>query len=187
MRDISRDLVTACYIFLCTLLLNTARAQQLPQHASEILQEAKTQASAENKNVFVIFHASWCGWCHRMDSLMNSPSCKTFFSDNYVVKHLVVLESPTKKNLENPGAMDLMKKYHGEKQGIPFWLIFDKAGNLLADSQVRPAGVGFDTAGENTGCPATQQEVDFFVSMLKKTSRLNDDQLAVIGRSFVKK
>ncbi len=187
MKKMLLRLFTAGAVFLLAILFYPTSAQQSPKPASEILEKASIRASAENKKVFIIFHASWCGWCHRMDSLMNSPTCKELFSDNYVVEHLVVLESPAKKNLENPGAMNLLKKHRGEKQGIPFWLIFDKAGNLLADSQVRPEGAGFDMPGENTGCPATQKEVDFFVGILKKTSRLNNDQLAVIGESFIKK
>jgi thioredoxin-related protein len=159
------------------LLLSTASAQQ-PPSADEVLKEASQVAAKEKKNVFIIFHASWCGWCHRMDSIMNNAACKKFFDDNYVVRHLVVFESDGKKNLENPGAEDLLKKYKSEKQGIPFWLVYDAKGNLLADSQLKP--------GENSGCPATQPEVDYFVSVLKKTSPLKDDQLAVIAKNFLK-
>src|SRR5690606_25443283 len=98
---------------------------------------------------FLMFHASWCGWCHRMDDAMNDSTCKNFFTDNYVICHLVVKEMGDKKKLENPGAEELLAKYHGDKAGIPFWLIFDKNGNLLADSQERPEGAGLDEAGKN--------------------------------------
>ena len=37
------------------------------QTATEILAKAQNQAKIENKNVFVIFHASWCGWCKKME------------------------------------------------------------------------------------------------------------------------
>lgn len=163
-------------IFL--LLFVTAFAQQQPPSADEVLKEASQVAAKEKKNVFIIFHASWCGWCHRMDSIMNNQACRKFFDDHYVVRHLVVFESDKYKKLENPGALDLLKKYNAEKQGIPFWLIYDPQGNLLADSQSKP--------GENTGCPATREEVDHFLKVLQKTSPLNKDQLAVIEKNFLK-
>jgi thioredoxin-related protein len=159
------------------LVMATAVAQR-PLSADSILKEASQVAAKENKNVFIIFHASWCGWCHRMDSIMNNRACKKFFNDHYVVRHLVVFESQQYKDHENPGALELLQKYKAEKQGIPFWLIYDAKGNLLADSQSKP--------GENTGCPATREEVDHFLKVLQKTSPLNKDQLAVIEKNFLK-
>ena len=103
--------------------------------------------------------------------------------DNYVICHLVTDESKDKKNLENPGAAEMKIKYNGEGLGIPFWLVFDKDGNLLSDSKMRKEGEGPEK-GENAGCPATEKEVDFFVEVLKKTSRLNADQLEIIRSRF---
>ncbi|MEO5996837.1 MAG: thioredoxin family protein [Chitinophagaceae bacterium] len=170
--------------FFCLESLN---AQVSPKSAEEILKEASQQATSDKKNVFIIFDASWCGWCHKMDSIMNAPACKNLFSHNYIVKHLVILESPGKKQRENPGAMDLLIKFHGDKQGLPYWLIFDNKGNLLADSQLRPTGAAFDMPGENTGCPATPKEITYFINILKKTSLLNSNQLALIEQEFSKK
>ena len=151
--------------------------------ASEILELAYKKASSENKKVFVMFHASWCGWCHKMDKSMNDETCKKFFDDNYVITHLVVDEAKDKQNLENPGAVDLRTKYNGDGVGIPFWLVFDKDGTLLSDSKMRKEGEGADK-GANSGCPASEEEVAFFISVLKKTSSINDDQLEIIRKRF---
>jgi thioredoxin-related protein len=161
----------------------TVKAQPLARTADEILKEAYQQAARENKNVFVIFHASWCGWCHKMDKSMSDTACKVFFDNNYVITHLVVAESKDKKNLENPGADELLKKYYGDGQGIPYWLIFDKEGKLLADSKLRTSGAGLE-AGDNTGCPASEKEVAYFVDILKKTSKLTAQQLEIIRKRF---
>ena len=161
------------------------KAQQTPASADEVLKEAFSQAGRQNKNVFVIFHASWCGWCHRMDTSMNDPSVKAYFDKNYVVRHLTVMEAKDKKALENPGAQELLVKYHGDKQGIPFWLVFDKNGKLLGDSQIRPAGAGFDTPGQNVGCPPKDDELAHFVQLLKKTSRLSTEQQAAVEKRFL--
>ena len=100
---------------------------------------------------------------------MNDENCRKFFEDNFVIRHLVVDESKDKKNLENPGAEDFEIKYNGEGQGIPFWLVFDKDGKLLADSKIRVEGEGPEK-GANTGCPANEKEVDDFISVLEKTT-----------------
>lgn len=160
-----------------------AKAQQTPASASDVLKEAYQQAANQKKNVFVMFHASWCGWCHKMDKSMNDPACKRFFDDNYVIRHLVVDESKDKKNLENPGAAEMKIKYNGDGQGIPFWLVFDKQGNLLADSKVRKEGDGPDK-GDNVGCPASEKEVDYFLEVLIKTSSITKEQQAVIKKRF---
>lgn len=157
--------------------------QSAPPTANDILKQAFILAGKEHKNVFVMFHASWCGWCHRMDSSMNDKNCKKFFDDNFVICHLVVDESTGKKNLENPGADDMRNKYYGAGQGIPFWLVFDKDWNLLADSKMRAVGQGAES-GQNIGCPAVANEVEYFISILKKTSNLNSDQLEIIRKRF---
>ena len=162
----------------------TSSAQHGVPSASQIMQEAMQTAAKENKNVFIIFHASWCGWCHKMDSAINDKTCKDFFYENYVIRHLVVDETKDKKDLENPGADALRTKYHGDDEGIPFWLIFDKNGNLLADSQSRPEGASPDTKGENIACPATQKEVTYFIEVLKKTSKISEAEQAAVQARF---
>jgi thioredoxin-related protein len=156
---------------------------QTPLTADRILKEARAEARNSKKNVFVIFHASWCIWCHKMDSSMNDQACKKFFDDSYVIRHLVVHESKDKKNLENPGSIDLLTKYGGSDMGIPFWLIFDQDGKLLADSKISPAGTSRG-AVQNCGCPAAKEEVSYFISVLRKTSDINSQQAAIIEKRF---
>lgn len=153
--------------------------------ADSVMNEAKIKAAKEHKNVFLMFHASWCTWCHKMDVSMNDPSCADYFRKNYVIVHLVVDEQKEKKHLENPGAAELKTKYHGDGQGIPFWLVFDKDGNLLGDSKMRSEGQGPDE-GQNTGCPAAEPEVAHFISVLKKSSTLTPEQEEKIRVRFRK-
>ncbi len=171
------------FSFLMLMSVLFAKAQQTPASADDILKEAYQQAAKEKKNVFVMFHASWCGWCHKMDKSMNDPACKKFFADNYIIRHLVVDEAKGKKNLENPGAAEMKIKYNGDGQGIPFWLVFDKKGILLSDSKMRKEGDGPDK-GDNAGCPATEKEVDFFIDVLKKTSSIKKEQSDIIRKRF---
>ena len=172
------------FAIVYTLLISmAAMAQDTPPSADEILKDAYQVASRENKKVFIIFHASWCGWCHKMDKSMNDEICKNFFENNFVIRHLVVNESEDKKYLENPGADELRNKYYGDEQGIPFWLLFDKDGKLLADSKIRTEGAGPET-GANIGCPASEKEVAYFILLLEKTTSLTATELAIIRKRF---
>ena len=170
-------------LFVFALSVTCFAQTELPS-AETVMKAAYKQAVEEHKKVMVIFHASWCGWCKKMEASINEPALKKMFTDNYVIVYLDVLEQPAKKNLENPGSLELMTKYKGEKSGLPFWYITDAQGKELADSQVRPAGAGFDSYGENVGCPAQDSEVAFFIKALKSTSELKDDELALISKRF---
>ncbi len=174
------------YSFLSIMFLLSfvvVKAQPMAPSANDILKEAYQQAAKENKKVFVMFHASWCGWCHKMDKSMNDPVCKKYFDDSYVIKHLVVDEAKDKKDLENPGANELRLKYKGDGLGIPFWLLFDKDGKLLSDSKMRKEGDGPEK-GDNIGCPASEAEVAAFIEILKKTSSINQSQVEIVRKRF---
>jgi thiol-disulfide isomerase/thioredoxin len=148
------------------------------------MKNALAKAANTKKNVFIIFHASWCGWCHKMDNSINDEKLKSFFDNNYVVIHLTVDETRDKKELENPGAAELRKKYNGEQQGLPYWFILDAKGNFLGDSRFKPGTSGANAT--NVGCPASNEEVNYFVEVLKKTSSLNEMQLALMQERFLK-
>ena len=163
-------------LFISTVLTIQTKAQN---SASSIFENAFTQAKLENKNVFVKYSASWCGWCKRMDKQMKSDNCKSFFDSNYVIVTLIVKESEKNKHLEHPGATDFLKKHKGETSGLPFWVVLDDTGNLLEDS--------FNAKGLNLGCPASKGEVDEFITILKKTSSLTEKNLNIIAKTFLSK
>jgi len=149
------------------------------------MKEAFTIAKKQKKKVLVMFHASWCGWCHKMDTSLNDASVKKLFDVNFVIRHLVVLESKGKVNLENPGAVEMLTKYGGKDEGIPYWLIFDQDEKFLADSRMRATINGVEKL-QNTGCLASKEEVEYFIEVLKKTTALSDGQLEKIRARFRK-
>jgi len=171
-------------LFILLLLPITLFSQQ--ESAESILKEAGSQAAKESKKVFIIFHASWCGWCHKMDTAMNDPVCRNYFDESFVVRHMTVYESKDKTQFETPGALELLKKYKGADQGIPFWLIFDAEGNLVADSKIRAEGASLNEEGDNAGCPASEKEVAYFIQVLRKTTPISEEGLQVISRRFRK-
>ena len=172
-------------LFFALLTLNTAFAQTTPLSADAVLKEAMMQAKVQKKKVFIKFSASWCGWCHKMDNAMNETEMQPLFDKSFVIRQLTVMESKGKENLENPGALDLLKKYNSDGFGIPVWFIFDTDGKLLVDSHLRPDGVGMDVKGKNIiGCPASKEEVEAFVKALKLTTKLSDAELTKIFARF---
>jgi thioredoxin-related protein len=174
----SKLTLLACLVLLLSFCSNPEPAEG-PLHAEEIMKMAMKKARKQKKNIFIMWHASWCGWCHRMDTLMNDESIKEYFDDNYVIEHLVVKEAKDKKHLENPGAMEMLTEYKGDKSGIPFWVVLDKKGELLMDSFMEP--------GKNTGCPALQEEVDYWIKVLSETAIIPDKGLDEIAAKFLRK
>lgn len=168
---------------ICLLLCSTVSlAQQKLPTAKSIVAAAKIAANKNHKNIFIIFHASWCGWCHKMDTAMNDASCKRLFNSQYEIRHIDVMEHGDKAILENPGGRELMEQY-AVGQGIPFWIVLDKNGKLLADSRLTSA----DGKKVNVGCPSEPAEIEYFINVLQKTTSLSTPELAVIKERFSRK
>lgn len=149
------------------------------EKADAVLNKALTEAKSKNKNVLLVFHASWCKWCHVMEKNMNLPETKPIFEKKFVTAYVDVQEMKEKKTLENPGGEELMKKYKGENAGLPFWLVLNPKGEVLTDS--------FNEKGENLGCPSTAEEVTTFTAKLEKSSKMNKNELQIVEKIFMKK
>ncbi len=161
-------------------------ALEAPEHADKVLESALKQAAKENKAVMIVFHASWCGWCKKFDASVNDPSCKEFFDRSFIIKHLTILENGDMKKTENPGAMEVFDNNGGKGGGIPYFLIFDKTGKIVADSRMRYVKDGPNGQLKNMGCPAQDEEVAAFIGVLKKTSKITDKEAVAITERFKK-
>ena len=158
------------------LSFTTTSAQE---STASLLEKAQIKAKTENKAIFIKFEASWCGWCRKMTKDLEAEGTKKFFEDNYVLVPVVVNESKGKEKLENPGSRELLKKYKGDEAGLPFWLILDSNLNVLADS--------FDANGDNLGGPASKEEVNQFISKIKKTAKkVSEKDVKNIKNQFIK-
>ena len=135
-----------------------------PLAAQTLLDGAYKKSRAEHKPVLVMFHATWCGWCKRLEAVMAKPEFKSAFEANYIVLPLDVLENGAKKATdENPGGVDIMKTLGGEKSGLPFYAVLDAKGKKLADSNAMPGS-------QNIGYPGSPEEIEAFGKILQKTA-----------------
>lgn len=121
--------------------------------ARQILGAAFEAAKASDKNVFVHFSASWCGWCHKLEAFLKTPDGEAL--TKYAIDvQLVVQESGPKKILENPGGAEMMKAWGGTG-GIPFFVFLDPTSKVLSDANNMPDK-------SNIGYPANPIEVKAF-------------------------
>src|SRR5579885_338295 len=154
------------------------RPVALPLPATALLSRAEADAKASGKNVFVIFHASWCIWCKRLDEFMNDPRYKPVFDDNFVITKIDVQEDDKHKLEENPGGDKVMDQLGGQKAGLPLFAIVDPNGNMIINS-MRPVE-GKDP--ENTGCPGSPEEIAYFGTMMQKGApHITGDQIKAMS------
>ena len=161
---------------LLSAILFASLASAAPPDAQTALDGARAQAKREGKNVMVVFHASWCGWCKKFDKMLDDPKLKPVFEKSYVIVHLDVLENGDKKALENAGGEEVMGNLGGKNAGLPFFAIVAPDGKKMGDSLLKDG----DPA-TNTGYPAKPEEIDRFMALLKATAK----KTGVKGRSVI--
>ncbi len=171
-----KRILTLVALFLFVSISVTAQSGK-PLPADKVIKTAVTEAKASNKNVFVFFHASWCGWCKRLEKAINSDELKSIFDKNFVIARLDVLERGAKvDSLENPGGRDIMKKFGGEKSGLPFYVFLDDSGKKIADSNSMPKS-------SNIGYPVSDEEINTFVKVIGKSSKhLSKENIRILKK-----
>ena len=165
--------------------ITNLQGQTPTRTARELLAQAVREASGSHKNIFLVFHASWCGWCRKLNGALNDPSIQGLFRKNYVIIPVTVNENNGKKYLETPGGNALSEQFGGRGQGLPYWVILDSTGHFLANSRF-DGGTSDLLTPNNMGCPATAQEVSGFVRVLRNTSLLSEQELHQVGQIFLK-
>jgi thioredoxin-related protein len=166
-------------LFILTVSINAQTSK--PEPAQNIMDKALKTAVESNKSVFLIFHASWCSWCKRLEKAMTSSELSKIFEDHFVITHLDVMERNEKvETLENPGGKEIMQKFGSEKSGLPFYAFLDAKGNKIVDSNVMPQN-------QNIGYPGSKEEIEAFVNLLKKSSSsITEKELAAVSEYLLK-
>jgi len=150
------------------LFVNVALCAQVaekPAPAQELVTKVVKEAAGANKKTIVAFHASWCGWCKRLESYLEMPDIKPIIDKCFSVLWLTVLEKESNKALENPGADVFLNKWtNGLSTGIPFYVVLDSSEEVLASS-IQPLKPGGKPV--NMGFPGNDEERKAFISFLK--------------------
>lgn len=165
-----RKLVLAALLLLLAAV--PAFTGEKPLKANEILARAKWQATQQHKRIFLIFGASWCEDCHLLDTFLATPEISAILDKFYVITRITVAEeNGGNPALNNPGGLELLAKFGGVGPGgvvgLPFISILDEKCKLIVNSN--PVVKGMPQNG-GIGYPARPEQIDWFVTMLKKSS-----------------
>jgi thioredoxin-related protein len=150
-----------------------------PDSAQTILKAAVIKAQSSKLNVLLIFHATWCGWCKRLERAINDTAVKPLIDENYIVTMLDVKERGDKiQTYENPGGQNIMSEFGGNNAGLPFIVFLNGKGTMIANSNVMPKN-------QNIGYPGSKEEISAFVKLLQKTApHMTSKECEVIQNYF---
>jgi thioredoxin-related protein len=178
-KYLTRKTVSLLILFILLMTHPVLGQTVKPDSAHIILQAAVAEAQSSQRNVFLIFHATWCKWCKRLEAVLHDPEIKPLIDNNYVVVMLDVQERGDKiQTHENPGGQAVMSDFEGNDAGLPFVVFLNRKGKMIANSNVMPKK-------QNIGYPGSKEEIAAFVKLLKKTApHLTGKQRGLIQNYF---
>lgn len=145
--------------------------------AQKMLDDALAKAKAEDKRVFFIFSASWCGPCRMLARFLAPHKAE-------LEKHFVFV----KLDISRDEHADEIRQQYKESAsgGVPWYCILDGEAKVIATSNLPEVNPQYGTS--NMGFPTLPPEVDHFIGMLKSTApRLPAEKLAEYKAELLKK
>jgi hypothetical protein len=141
-------------------LASAGPAWAKPADAAAAVAEAAKQASASNRRLLLVFHASWCGYCKVFDMMLADRKAGAIVDRHFQVYHLRAREKDAdQRSLQLAGADDVFRSFVSESAGLPYMAVLDEKAGKITDSMM--------SNGDNFGFPVTPQELVAFDEMLK--------------------
>lgn len=128
-------------------------------NADERVAAAVAQADKEGKSVFVSVGAEWCGWCTKLDELLANEVIAPVVQKHFVVLKLDEDKVERTRAFRAANALD-------RSNGIPWYAALDGTGKVIATSDAKADG--------NTGYPGRPEEIDWFISVVKRAAPTMD-------------
>jgi thioredoxin-related protein len=160
-----RTLPKLAVLFLAALVVCIPPSSgQQRQTAVQVLSSAKSAAAKDHKHIFLVFGASWCPPCHLLDAFLKDKQMRPLIEKHFVVAEIAVEEERGKHpELNTVGGEELRTTLGGKESGVPFIVFLDEKGNPVTNS------FRDDKRDQNVGYPVLAEEIDWFMTMLRKT------------------
>lgn len=164
-----------CKYYFSLLFLAISLIQVTAQTNRALITEALTKAKEQNKYIFVNYRSTSCDLSEKMNVQMNNETCKSLFDDNYIVVDILVPKEKAASYFQKSSIVS-EDKNEIKSSGFPFWYILDSHGNFIE--------VSMNVNDESVGYPITEKEVDDFIGVVRKTSKLSEANLDMMANSF---
>jgi thiol-disulfide isomerase/thioredoxin len=125
--------------------------------AKNLLGRLSHRPSNDPRPVFVLFTATWCGACHRLEALLSDPQVSPIFERRFALVKLNVEEGDLHRNLVQSGAEDL-ERYLFVHGGLPCYFVLDRTGRVIALSIGEKGGLSIGYPGK--------EDISLFLSIL---------------------
>jgi thiol-disulfide isomerase/thioredoxin len=152
------------------------RHKPATRDAERMLAEALRRAKDEDKRVFFIASASWCGPCRRLARFLEAQQAE-------LERHYVFVKLDVSRDERGEA---VRARYQGKQDdGVPWYALVDADGTVLITSNAAESKSG--RRASNIGFPSSAEGVAHFVQMLRQTApRLSEDRLAELRQALTK-